>query len=219
MSSYHQTEHDLIALPSTSQQDKSAMIGKQLTSYFKTTWVPSWNWCSSANITSHILAMDTNAAINYLHYLKYHLHGSSSLPRQETDTTNASLRQHDNLRMIRAHGKVPVHVERMMQWSMLGLQLTVISRQWWALWCCADLSSGLNWREEESGGGQTAHWLNFKLPTTSRLNSVYDCVSPTPGAESCSGQQDALCSRNAIINSDRETKCPTGSTLRSTLLV
>lgn len=38
----------------------------------------------------------------------------------------------------------PVQVLRMMQWSMMGLQLTVISRQWWALWCCADLSSGLN---------------------------------------------------------------------------
>ena len=31
------------------------------------------------------------------------------------------------------HTHTPVHVERMMQWSMLGLQLTVISRQWWAL--------------------------------------------------------------------------------------
>ncbi len=38
----------------------------------------------------------------------------------------------------------PVQVLRMMQWSMMGLQLTVISRQWWALWCWADLSSGLN---------------------------------------------------------------------------
>lgn len=47
---------------------------------------------------------------------------------------------------------LPVHVERMMQWSMLGLQLTVISRQWWALWCCADLSSGLNWRGNRSWG-------------------------------------------------------------------
>ncbi|TNN73928.1 hypothetical protein EYF80_015945 [Liparis tanakae] len=37
-----------------------------------------------------------------------------------------------------------------MQWSMLGLQLTVISRQWWALWCCADLSSGLNCGEKSS---------------------------------------------------------------------
>ena len=37
----------------------------------------------------------------------------------------------------------------MMQWSMLGLQLTVISRQWWALWCWADLSSGLNCGGEE----------------------------------------------------------------------
>ena len=43
---------------------------------------------------------------------------------------------------------LPVQVERIMQWSMLGLQLTVISRQWWALWCWADLSSGLNCRGE-----------------------------------------------------------------------
>lgn len=48
------------------------------------------------------------------------------------------------LSVNQVHDVVPVHVERMMQWSMLGLQLTVISRQWWALWCCADLSSGLN---------------------------------------------------------------------------
>lgn len=40
----------------------------------------------------------------------------------------------------------PVQVLRMMQWSMMGLQLTVISRQWCALWCWADLSSGLNCR-------------------------------------------------------------------------
>lgn len=39
---------------------------------------------------------------------------------------------------------LPVHVLRMMQWSMMGLQLTVISKQWCALWCWADLSSGLN---------------------------------------------------------------------------
>lgn len=42
----------------------------------------------------------------------------------------------------------PVHVLRMIQWSMIGLQFTVISRQWWALWCWADLSSGLNWKVE-----------------------------------------------------------------------
>lgn len=41
-------------------------------------------------------------------------------------------------------GSLPVHVLRMMQWSMMGLQLTVISKQWCALWCWADLSSGLN---------------------------------------------------------------------------
>lgn len=28
---------------------------------------------------------------------------------------------------------LPVQVLRMMQWSMMGLQLTVISKQWWAL--------------------------------------------------------------------------------------
>lgn len=41
---------------------------------------------------------------------------------------------------------LPVQVLRMMQWSMMGLQLTVISKQWCALWCWADLSSGLNCR-------------------------------------------------------------------------
>ena len=30
---------------------------------------------------------------------------------------------------------LPVQVDLMIQWSMLGEQLTVISRQWWALWC------------------------------------------------------------------------------------
>lgn len=42
----------------------------------------------------------------------------------------------------------PVHVLRMIQWSIIGLQLTVISKQWCALWCWADLSSGLNWKVE-----------------------------------------------------------------------
>lgn len=36
----------------------------------------------------------------------------------------------------------------MIQWSIIGLQFTVISKQWWALWCWADLSSGLNWKVE-----------------------------------------------------------------------
>lgn len=44
--------------------------------------------------------------------------------------------------------ELPVHVLRMMQWSMMGLQLTVISKQWCALWCWADLSSGLNCRRD-----------------------------------------------------------------------
>lgn len=70
---------------------------------------------------------------------------------------------------------VPVHVERMMQWSILGLQLTVISRQWWALWCCADLSSGLNW-EVNSSRGQTDTVItdntsSYCPPTTSTLDS------------------------------------------------
>lgn len=43
---------------------------------------------------------------------------------------------------------LPVHVLRMIQWSMMGLQLTVISKQWCALWCWADLSSGLNCRRD-----------------------------------------------------------------------
>lgn len=37
-----------------------------------------------------------------------------------------------------------------MQWSMIGLQLTVISKQWCALWCWADLSSGLNCRRDKN---------------------------------------------------------------------
>lgn len=45
--------------------------------------------------------------------------------------------------------ELPVHVLRMMQWSMMGLQLTVISKQWCALWCWADLSSGLNCRRRQ----------------------------------------------------------------------
>lgn len=51
----------------------------------------------------------------------------------------------------------PVQVLRMMQWSMMGLQLTVISRQWWALWCWADLSSGLNCNRE--------HYMHICLKT------------------------------------------------------
>jgi len=72
---------------------------------------------------------------------------------------------------------LPVHVERMMQWSMLGLQLTVISRQWWALWCCADLSSGLNCGEKSSRGQPVAaltdNASSFFPPTTSTLDSPY----------------------------------------------
>lgn len=45
---------------------------------------------------------------------------------------------------------LPVHVLRMMQWSMMGLQFTVISKQWCALWCWADLSSGLNCRADNN---------------------------------------------------------------------
>lgn len=50
------------------------------------------------------------------------------------------------LRWNNGAAELPVHVLRMMQWSMMGLQLTVISKQWCALWCWADLSSGLNCR-------------------------------------------------------------------------
>lgn len=75
---------------------------------------------SIIRITSTILIMSYSVYID---------HEFSSVP-------------YDGLR--RKDKSLPVHVLRMMQWSMMGLQLTVISKQWCALWCWADLSSGLN---------------------------------------------------------------------------
>lgn len=181
-------------------------------------------------------------AINYLHYLKYHLHGSSSHLRHVRDcqcTQNWHVRclqlekcskreiiiawskcsfykglscvcQQSALKACYFEGSVstgvvpsklcacpcalythavPVHVERMMQWSMLGLQLTVISRQWWALWCCADLSSGLNWEERNSRGQREAQLTDKtqKLLSTHYIHAVRSLleasVPPTLRAE------------------------------------
>lgn len=63
---------------------------------------------------------------------------------------------------------LPVHVLRMMQWSMMGLQLTVISKQWCALWCWADLSSGLNCSSRDKnnchiGGFKNTSWCTVHV--------------------------------------------------------
>lgn len=56
----------------------------------------------------------------------------------------------ERLKYNEGAAELPVHVLRMMQWSMIGLQFTVISKQWCALWCWADLSSGLNCRRDKA---------------------------------------------------------------------